>query len=517
MAAALALGLALCAVGFALLWLGPTPPVAQPSRMVQNSERPLIAGAVLHGSDGWLYSFSQKGGRFGLGTVFRFQPAQPDALEVLVHFSGRSALPGGLAGEANCGLNFEDGVLYGTSERGGAQNAGTIFKVGADGAATTLYEFGAAMKEPTGLKRFSDGLMWGALAHAGIDGKEGLFKFNPATRQLDLVFSCGGPENPVPSAPSVMSFGEPWPGYRLMVTSGPGFSADTALISITGNGSPQLRHRFPKRGQPDFMGEIQGFVRGADGAAYFVTQLGGNSRVGTIQRLVQDSPPPVIVGHCNGENADSPLQLLPLPDGRMICHAKLGEAYDQGSLCLFHPPPLTGNGMGDLQELSSFHHFQEGDILSVTPGPDGTLFGIQHNERGSRFFRFDPDRPGPVTEMRRLRPPVKEAIAGPPSQPGRLVAGADGQFYGLCAGGSTGHGLLFRWKEGTQPETLLGDFERVAEFTGKDGDLPGSGPHQELLPVGADFYGTCPAGGANGRGVIFKLSAAGEARTLVEF
>ena len=62
-----------------------------------------------------------------------------------------------------------------------------------------------------------------------------------------------------------------------------------------------------------------------------------------------------------------------------------------------------------------------------------------------------------------------------------------------------------------------GDFERVAEFTGKDGDLPGSGPNQELLPVGADFYGTCPAGGANGRGVIFKLSAAGEARTLVEF
>jgi uncharacterized repeat protein (TIGR03803 family) len=57
-----------------------------------------------------------------------------------------------------------------------------------------------------------------------------------------------------------------------------------------------------------------------------------------------------------------------------------------------------------------------------------------------------------------------------------------------------------------------GQFETVAEFTGKSGQLPGQGPVQELQPVGDGFYGTCPRGGTNDRGVIFKLSARGEAR-----
>lgn len=93
-----------------------------------------------------------------------------------------------------------------------------------------------------------------------------------------------------------------------------------------------------------------------------------------------------------------------------------------------------------------------------------------------------------------------------------LVQGIDGNFYGTtrqsanCIG-SAGCGTIFKITPGGLLTTLH-------VFSGKDGEVPGSG-----LDLGTDgsVYGTTNYGGAHHAGVVYKLSPAGAFTRLYSF
>jgi uncharacterized repeat protein (TIGR03803 family) len=93
-----------------------------------------VAGLIMDGP-GNLYGTTKQGGAHGSGTVFK---VAPDGTETVLHsFAGASdgAFP-------MCNLIMDKkGNLYGTANGGGAHGAGTVFKVSAKGADTTLYSF----------------------------------------------------------------------------------------------------------------------------------------------------------------------------------------------------------------------------------------------------------------------------------------------------------------------------------------------------------------------------------------
>ena len=102
------------------------------------------------------------------------------------------------------------GVLWGTTIRGGASNAGTVFRISpSSGATSTVVEFtGNGGARPGygpygGLIKASTGLLWGTTNYGGISDNGTVYKINPATNAFTsvLVFTgfsgalpghCGG-------------------------------------------------------------------------------------------------------------------------------------------------------------------------------------------------------------------------------------------------------------------------------------------------------------------------------------
>jgi uncharacterized repeat protein (TIGR03803 family) len=98
--------------------------------------------AMVPASDGNLYGTTQQGGPGDLGTVFRVNPNTGD-FETLHMFSGvDGTFPyAGL-------VQGTDGAFYGTTSQGGADpsagDAGTVFRITAQGVLTTVYTFNSS-------------------------------------------------------------------------------------------------------------------------------------------------------------------------------------------------------------------------------------------------------------------------------------------------------------------------------------------------------------------------------------
>jgi uncharacterized repeat protein (TIGR03803 family) len=101
-----------------------------------NGANPLFA-PLAQGTDGNLYGTTQAGGAHGQGTVFKITPA--GALTTIHSFCGQSC-GDGAAPFAGLVLG-NDGNFYGTTEGGGTNNEGTVFKMTPQGTLTTLHSF----------------------------------------------------------------------------------------------------------------------------------------------------------------------------------------------------------------------------------------------------------------------------------------------------------------------------------------------------------------------------------------
>ena len=90
--------------------------------------------ALMKGTDGYYYGTTDGGGSNNMGTVFRINSA--GTLTTLYSFSG----PDGSQPEAGL-VRDSNGNFYGTTAFGGAHDDGTVFKLGPDGSLTTLHSF----------------------------------------------------------------------------------------------------------------------------------------------------------------------------------------------------------------------------------------------------------------------------------------------------------------------------------------------------------------------------------------
>jgi len=85
-----------------------------------------------------------------------------------------------------------DGALYGTTEWGGSQNLGAVFKLNTDGTAyTVLYSFGTTPSDGSyphaPLVRASDGGLFGTTQFGGDNNFGTIFRIGPAPAMLSAV------------------------------------------------------------------------------------------------------------------------------------------------------------------------------------------------------------------------------------------------------------------------------------------------------------------------------------------
>jgi uncharacterized repeat protein (TIGR03803 family) len=91
-----------------------------------------------------------------------------------------------------------DGSFYGTTEFGGPDNKGTVFKVSPIGIETVLYSFGSVANDPASgfspLVESDDGNFYGVSGFGGTSNDGAVFKITPEGI-LTLVHSFTGGSN----------------------------------------------------------------------------------------------------------------------------------------------------------------------------------------------------------------------------------------------------------------------------------------------------------------------------------
>lgn len=341
---------------------------------------------LIRAHDGSYYGTTQYGGADIGGTVFKFTPRPSekysplgDAVTITNFAFSSGPGPEGAVVQGN------DGNLYGTTYTGGSHDAGSVFKVSTSGTKSVLWSFGNGpdgSNSRSALIQGSDGNFYGTTTGGGGFGGGTVFKITPS-------------------------------------------GVESVLWSFGGNADG----RYPQAG----------VVQGRDGNLYGTTSLGGPEDRGIVFKLSLSGTETVLFNfdYTNGT----------LPESGLI-QATDGMFYG------------TASGGGT---------FGGGTLFRITPAGLLTVlwnFGAGHDG------------------------------AAPNSG---VVQGRDGNLYGTTAIGGTinGDGTIFRVTlDGV--ETVLWDF-------GYGGNGNAATPFNLIEDEDGNFYGTTWTGGTPAKGTIFKL------------
>ena len=165
-----------------------------------RGNRTIGAGALVQGSDGNFYGATQYGGDFGSGSIFQFIPASAangPGFNTVYSFPALSDVFGDpLVIGVNNLMQASNGMLYGTTEYGGANDLsamnnngfngggdGALFSINSQGLFSILYSFdqnGFDGFNPIGaLVQGTNGALYGITASGGANGGGTIFQFTP--------------------------------------------------------------------------------------------------------------------------------------------------------------------------------------------------------------------------------------------------------------------------------------------------------------------------------------------------
>ena len=281
-----------------------------------------------------------------------------------------------------------DGRFYGTTENGGTNSAGTVFRISTNGNSTTLWQFGIGatngVNPEAGLVQASDGNFYGTTIGGGTNGDGTVFRIM-TNGNLTTIYQFGGYfTNSVQPEAGLLQGND---GNLYGTTIGGGTNGDGTVFRITTNGNLTTLWQF-ESGPTNGANPAGGLVLGVDGSLYGATVAGGTNNGGTVFRITT-----------NGA---------------------LTTLYQFGLIATNGVNPSGGMLQGS-----------DGDFYGMTGGGGtnngGTVFRITTNGNLTTLWQFG-------------------RIATNGLVPGAgLVQGSDGDFYSTTTGGGTNSaGTLFK-------------------------------------------------------------------------
>ena len=366
-------------------------------------------------------------------------------------------------------IQGSDGNYYGTTNNGGDNNGGTVFKISPEGELTTIYSFCFATQCPdgsepnTGLVQGTDGNFYGTTNLGGTSDRGTVFKITvqhtcaiigPATPLIEpcitvtkytystlysfcTVTNCADGE--YPNAGLVQGADGNFYG-----TATSGEANNGTVFKITPQGSMSVLYGFcALTNCTDGAFPFAGLIQGTDGNFYGTTLNGGNNNVGTVFKITSGGTLTTLYSFCSVKSC---------ADGA-YAYAGLAQGSD-------------GNFYGTTDAGGANNH---GTVFKITPEGAITTLHSFCSQTGC------PD--------------------GAEPQYG-LEQGSDGNFYGTTVtGGATNSGTVFRI-------TPAGALATLHSFNGTDGANPHAG-----LVLGRDgkLYGTTQNGGSSDDGTVFSL------------
>jgi uncharacterized repeat protein (TIGR03803 family) len=387
-----------------------------------------------------------------LATLWLYASASQMAAQTfttLLSFNGKDG-----ANSAAGLIQATDGNFYGTTSEGGANSAGTVFRITPNGALTTIYSFCAQSgctdgAQPKGaLIQASDGNLYGTTSGLAFENTGTVFKITLSGALTTLT-----------------------------------------LFSKTGTG-----------GQTP----IAGLVQGKDGELYGITSRGSanictirptyNVHCGTIFKITASGVLTTLASfnQASGFSPSSPLVLG--SDGNFYGTTVFGGANYPGFGTIYKVTPG-----GTLTVLHSFDATDgQKPYAALVQGADGNFYGTTsyggaNSNAGGTVFKITPA--GTLTTLHNFG---SGDSTGPSAG---LILATDGNFYGTTSGaGISNTGTVFKI-------TPSGALTTLHTFDGADGALP----YSTLVEgVSGILYGTTEYGAntacSEGCGTIFGLS-----------
>jgi uncharacterized repeat protein (TIGR03803 family) len=314
-----------------------------------------LAG-LTQAADGNLYGTTPAGGAYSNGTIFKVGTS--GRATTLYSFCAQNGCPDGDTSSAGL-VQATDGNFYGTTQNGGANNAGTVFKFSPGGTLTTLHSF-CSQSDCTdgripvaGLIRASNGDLYGTTTGGGTRNGGEVYQIT-TSGDLSVLYSFGFP-GLIPTAGVI----EAANGNFYGTTYGGGDNSYTCahlrvggcgtVYEITPTGTLVMVYEFKGYG-----GGLPyaGLVQASDGNFYGTTEIDyGDTWSGTVFRLPLKGNLRTLYAFCADEgctDGSTPTaNLIQATDGNFYGTTQGGGATNQGTIFEITPE-------GTLTTLYSF-------------------------------------------------------------------------------------------------------------------------------------------------------------------
>jgi uncharacterized repeat protein (TIGR03803 family) len=252
---------------------------------------------LLLDADGNLYGTTDGGGTSFFGTVFKL--AADNTYSVLHSFTGGSDGTGPISDL----IADASGNLYGTTQAGGTGNCtggcGTVFKITPDGQKTLLYAFkggtdGGVLK--SGLAIDAQGNLYGTTDLGGANTRGTVFKLTPAGEKTILYSFLGGSDGSHPFTGVVLDAA----GNLYGTTFDGGTCGD--ILKLTPEGVETVLHTFTCGAGDNPVADL---ILDAEGNLYSTTFDGGS--LGSVYKLAPDGTLTTLYSFLGGSDGSLPV------------------------------------------------------------------------------------------------------------------------------------------------------------------------------------------------------------------
>jgi uncharacterized repeat protein (TIGR03803 family) len=416
-------------------------------------------------------------------------------------------------------LQGSDGYFYGTAQNGGTNNAGTVFKISAHGVLTNLYSFTGGndgANPQAGLVQGGDGYFYGTSYDGGANSAGTVFKISTNGTLTNLYFFTGGNDGENPQAGLVQGSD----GYFYGTTQNGGTNSDGTVFKITPDGILTTLYAFGSitngEGWPqDGANPYAGLVKGSDGNFYGTTEYHGTNDYnnGTVFEIDTNGALTNLYSFGAVTNADGSLLNGANPYAGLV-QASNGSFY--GTTAGGGNSVYLGSGGGLIPCRGCFLSY--GTVFKISTNEAFTLyaFGTVTNADG---FPLDGANPYAGLVQGSDGSFYGTTAGGGPNGPFSYATWGNGRRTPVA-----GYGTVFRISTNGALTTLYA----FGSITNASGDpLDGANPYAGLVQ-GSDgsFYGTTYDGGAYtnqtnsynggsaGSGTIFRLTIVPEFQAM---
>ena len=231
-------------------------------------------GSVILDSAGNLYGTTNYGGASGAGVVYTVDTSSHQT--ILYSFTGGPDGGGPLAGV----IRDSAGNLYGTTAGGGAAGAGVVFKIDPTGNETVLYSFTGGPDGGSPLAaviRDKAGNLYGTTDTGGASDAGVVFKVDTSGKETVLYSFTGGADGGYPVFAGVLLNSA---GNLYGTTAGGGKLGAGVVYKIDTSGKETVLYSFT--GGADGYEPTTGVTLGPKGNLYGTTALGGRTNAGVV-------------------------------------------------------------------------------------------------------------------------------------------------------------------------------------------------------------------------------------------